>query len=527
MKKIISYIMLLFTLFSCGVASKNADTFELAGFLVGTGDKINYYWQSGDGLMPYLLYRGLVISSSNFKEVKPDLAEKYEISKDEKTYTFTMKPNLKWSDGQALTAEDVKFSIEEALKVSLINGIFTEAFTKIEGAKDLKDEKAKDLKGVIVDKDKVTIKLTKPIGNFMNILAQFYILPKHCLEKENPLELHNSSFWSKPVTSGMYKVDKIQVGNYIELGINPNYEGTKPKIKKVVYNFVQDHTLAVQNGNEYIFQTNKPKEIQEISKIKGMKKIPVDALFYRYFIVNLAGIDGKGNSKLSDVRVRQALLYAIDKATLGNKLYPEVAKANYTAVPDGKPEELKDVNKFEFNQEKAKALLKEANYNFNDPLVITYYYKDQTSVDFMQAISYQLNQIGIKTKLVQIQSSSTPALFKQRKYDIAYKGFSSFGYESWYGEYTSNNVNFKNIYNGDTSFDALVEKLSQTSDETERNSILQQLQKLEQEKLYKLPLYTFNNYLFINENKVKIPSDVTFANTFYRYDYNFEKWELR
>lgn len=527
MKKILVSLFMFFMILSCGASGKNNKSFQLSGFLIGTGDKVNYYWQNGDGLMPYLLYRGLVIEDSSNEELKPDLAKEFNVSSDELTYSFTLKPNLKWSDGKSLTVEDVKFSIEESLKVSLINGIFPEAFSKIEGAKEFKEEKAKEISGIKIDGDNITIKLTQPVGNFMKVISQFYILPKHCLENENPLELHNNAFWSKPVTSGMYKVSKIEPGNYIELERNENYEGEKPKIEKVVYNFIQDHTLAVQNGNEYIYQTNKPKEIEQLSKVEGLKKIPVDSLFYRYFIVNLSGIDGKGNSKLKDKRVREAILYAIDKQTLANKLYPEVAIPNYTAVPTGMKNMLDGVNKYEYNPEKAKSLLTEAGYNFNDPLVIAYYYKDQTSVDFMQAIAFGLNQIGVKTELMQINQSATPALFKQRKYDIAYKGFSSFGYESWYGEYTSNNVNFKNIYNSDKSFDKLVEELSRTSDSNMRAQILQKLQKLEQEKLYKLPLYTFKNYIFINENKVSIPSDLKFSNTFYRYDYKFEKWELK
>lgn len=527
MKKILLCIISFLLILSCGTSSKKIDSFQLSGFLIGTGDKINYYWQNGDGLMPYLLYRGLVIQEPNSDKVKPDLAKEFSVSDDELTYTFIMKPNLKWSDGQPLTSEDVKFSIEESLKVSLINGIFPEAFSKIKGANEFKNGNSKEISGVKIDGDKITINLTQPVGNFMKVLAQFYIFPKHSLENVNPLELHNNAFFSKPVTSGMYMVTKIETGNYIELGINPNYEGEKPKIKKVIYNFIQDHVLAVQNGNEYIYQTNKPKEISQLSELKELKKVPVSSLFYRYFIVNLSGIDGKGNSKLKDKRVREAILYAIDKETLGKKLYNEVATPNYTAVPTSMKEMLADVNKYEYNPEKAKELLKEANYNFNDPLIITYYYKDQTSVDFMQAIAYALNQIGVKTNLVQIKQNSTPALFKQRKYDIAYKGFSSFGYESWYGEYTSSNVNFKNIYNSDTSFDELVKKFSRTSNQEKKAELLQKLQKLEQEKLYKLPLFTFKNYIFINEDKVNIPKDLNFADTFYRYDYQFEKWELK
>ncbi|VQV58372.1 oligopeptide ABC transporteroligopeptide-binding protein [Streptococcus pneumoniae] len=118
-------------------------------------------------------------------------------------------------------------------------------------------------------------------------------------------------------------------------------------------------------------------------------------------------------------------------------------------------------------------------------------------------------------------------MFKTRKYDLAYKGLSSFGYETWYGEYSSTNTNFKNITNGETSFDELSKKLSETSDVKERNKILASLQKLEQEKLLKLNLFTFKNFLYLNTEKVLIPDDVQFGNPFYKFDYKFEKWDAK
>lgn len=532
MKRILFVLFSILVFVSCGgstEASNKQDVkaLQLSGVLTGTGDKIGYYWQNGEGLMPYLTYRALLMPNSKFDEVSPDLAQSYEVSEDGKTYTFTLKDNLKWSDGESLTVDDVKFSVEEALKVSLINGIFPEAFSKIEGALDFKEDKAKSISGIKTEGNKIEFKLVQPTGNFLQIMAQFYIFPKHSLEKENPLELHNSAFWSNPVTNGMFKVDKIEPGNYIELGLNPNYEGAKPKIEKVFFNYIQDPILAMQDGKSYFYSTNKPKEISQLNSIEGIKNFPIDILFYRYFIVNLSGIDGKGGSQLKDKKVREALLYAIDKKSLAEKLFPEIASLNYTGVPHGLNEELKDLNKYEYNPEKAKELLKEANYDFNKKLIITYYYSDQTSKDFLQAVSYQLEQAGIKNELVQIQSNSTQALFQIRKYDIAYKGFSSFGYESWYGEYSSKNVNFKNIYNSDTSFDNLNKALSEARDEAKRVEILQELQKLEQEKLYKLPLYTFKNYIFINTNKVSLPENLQLGNPFYRYDYRFTEWDIK
>lgn len=510
------------------VAQAQEKIFHLSGFTnTGSNDKIPWFWQYGEGMMPYFLYRALLIPDYQFKEVKPDLAKEYSISDDGTVYTFIMKDNIKWSDGEPITAEDVEFSIKTALKSSLINGIFPENLLKIVGAEAFKNGETDTISGIVIDGNKITLTLKEPVGLFSQILAQFFILPKHCLENENPLEMHNSEFWKKPVTGGMYAVKEISAGNYIELEKNPYYEGKHPKIDKIVYNFISDPVLALKDGKTYFYSTNKPEELSQLDTIQEITKYPIDILFYRYFIMNLSGIDGKGNSIIADKKVREAILYAIDRQQLADTVLQGIAKVRNCGVSEDLDFYYKDATKYEYNPEKAKELLKEANFDFSKKLKITYYYKDQTSVDLMQAMSYQLAQVGIQNEVIQIQNDPTSALFKLRKYDIAYKGLSSFGYESWYGEYSSNNTNFKNIYNSDTSFDELVQKLATTSDTEARKVILQDLQKLEQEKLLKLPVYTMQNFIYLNTSKLVLPEGLKLGNPFYRFDYKFEDWDIK
>ena len=325
----------------------------------------------------------------------------------------------------------------------------------------------------------------------------------------------------------MYKVTNVSPGNYIEFGINEHYENQKPKFNKVVLNFISDPILALQDNKAYFYSTNKPQEISQLDGLKTLTKYPINILFYRYFIVNLSGIEGKGNSLLENPKVREAILYAINRKELSETIFKGISDVNYTGVPTALEEFLGSANKYEYNPEKAKQLLKEANYDSSKKLQLAYYYNDESSKDFMQAVSYQLDQVGIKNELTHIQSDATGALFNLRKYDLGYKGLSSFGYEGWYGEYTSDNTNFKNILNADTSFDALTEQLNQTSDNAKRKEILEKLQKLEQEKLFKLNLFTFKNFLYLNTDKVKLPENIEFGNPFYKFDYRFEEWDAK
>lgn len=143
---------------------------------------------------------------------------------------------------------------------------------KIEGAKDFKDDKADKISGLTVDGNKVTFKLTAPVGDFEQMMTQFFILPKHKLESENPLELNNSSFWTAPVTSGMYKVKEISAGNFLEYDKNENYENEKPKFDKVVFNYISDPVLALQDGKSYFYSTNKPQEISQLDAVSTLSK---------------------------------------------------------------------------------------------------------------------------------------------------------------------------------------------------------------------------------------------------------------
>lgn len=497
-------------------------TLQLALVPEGTGDRVPTCWNNRT-MQTNLLFRALFLAEPDLVNVKPDLAESYEISDDGLTYTIVMKEGLKWSDGEALTADDVAFSIKANLKAAVSNGIYTSAFTKIEGGQEWKDGAA-DLAGLKVDGNTITITLTDPYASFIPVLAQFAILPEHILKDADPLELHNNDYWIKPVGSGMYMVDEMSTGNYFSMVPNPHYEGQAPKIQKVVSYWVSDYITTAQAGKlDYVF-TNATDQISEIGKLAYMQKNPVDILFYRYFICNMEGVDGNENPVMKDPRVREALLYAIDREELAKGMFPDLA----TVINSGVPNEYPEYNgkTYEYNPEKAKQLLEEAGYDFNHTFRILYYYTDQTSIDFMDAIAYYLEQVGMKVETVQSQQG-TVDLFQTRNYDVGYKGLSAFTISEWFGEYQSANANFAQIFGGDTQFDDLISQLGSETDAAKRSDLLKQLQELEQKNLYKIPLYTIGNVIFLNTDHVSLPEGVTFCNPWYRCDVDFENWEIK
>lgn len=533
---VISIVLCTTLLAGCGSSnSKNTssssastDSKVLHTALVKSGEndtKVPFIWNNRGELYQVLAFRNLFKTDQTFTKVEPDLASGYKISQDGLTITLNLKSGLKWSDGQALTPADVKFSMQAVLQAASVNGIYVSAFSKIQGADDLKNKKTTELSGISIDGDKITIKLTEKVGNFMNVLTQFAILPEHCFKNTDLLQIQNDKYWQKPVVDGMYKFSKVAPGDYYELSINPDYEGTKPKIQKVIVNIVDSLVTAAQSGKADYLSSNSAGDIKEMNKLKNFKANPVNSLFYRYFIVNYKDANGNVNKKVADPRVREALLYAIDRKGLAEKLYPGLATVTNTGVPAGYPGHI-DGESFAYNPKKAKELLKEANFDFSQTFKIGYYYADQSSIDFANAVAEELNAVGIKAEAYKFQGDPSTALYKVKDYDIALKGLSAFSVGEYYGEYSSSNQNYVNIFGKDSPFDSLYNQFVGESDPAQQKETLGKLQKLEQKELYKLPMFTMKNYVYINDKKVDT-NGAKFANPWYAYDMNFQNWTLK
>ena len=524
MKKLLAIVLtlvMLLSLASAAVADSNK-AFQLTKSGSGMGDKIEYPWMNLF-ILGGLTWRTLFFVEPDMTTLNPDLASGYKVSEDGLTYVIDFVGG-KWSDGEELTINDVVFSIKTNLKAAASNGIYSSAFSKIEGAAEWKAGTADDLAGLSVDGNKLTIRLTSPHSILPNVLAQFAILPEHCLKDTDLLEIANSSFWSAPVTSGMYRLGEFKVGAYYTLVPNEYYDGPAPKIQKIIVNFVADSVTAAQAGLVDMYNTNNQAEISELNKIKGMTMYPVDILFYRYFLANIEGVDGKANPAMADVRVRKALLHAIDRATLAEALFPGLATVSNSGV--GAEESASIGTNYEYNPELAKQLLTEAGYDFSRPIRILYYYSDQGTVNFMDAISYYLGEIGLKTEVVKT-SSGTQDLFKTREYDLGYKGLSAFDISEWYGEYSSANANFRNVFNADPAFDEFINRYFAATTQEDKDEELRSLQKVEAEKIYKLPMYTIGNNVFVNTDRVSVPEGVAFGNPWYKTNIHFEDWELK
>ncbi|MFI3250276.1 MAG: ABC transporter substrate-binding protein [Eubacteriales bacterium] len=462
-----------------------------------------------------VMFRALLQTDSAFTEIKPELVQKYEISEDGLTYILTMSENQFWSDGEPITVDDVLFSFDAFLRCTNVNSSILTSLSRIVGAKEYIAGEADTIAGISSEGNVITIQLSAPHSNFALLLTQFVPLPKHILQDEDYATLtteHEFYINTNTVCSGMYYPASIDENNNLVLERNPHYTGEISDIETILV------CWDYENLEIDYYPTSNPNEIISNRSMKGFVEHPVEVYFYRYFIFNMAGGDeGEPNVAMQDQKVRQAIYHAIDTELLMEEIY-----FNKTTAVYGGSIELSE-KLYSYDPEKAKQLLEEAEYDFDRTFTIAYYSGDSNTAIMLEKIAEQLSEIGLTVELLQATASE---LYATPTYDMLLKNLSALNTEDWYNEYLSTNANLSQLLGRDGIFDDLIFNLTSTNDQDKYLGYMQDLVDLEQELLFKLPLFLLSDAVFINSNRLSVPSDMVFGNTRYRSDIRMDEWYI-
>lgn len=464
-----------------------------------------------------LMYRNLFLADSTFEDVEMDLAESYEILEDGLVYKIELKEGIVWSDAEPLTLDDVVFSIEAVMVAEDANGIYLTAFSNIEGAEEYLSGEAEHVSGLEVVDNILTITMSTAYPAMIQTLAQFVILPVHILGEEDWPTLYLNEYWADPVVSGIYMIGETVSYETITLVRNELYIGEEPNIEEVILH------IDYKNADLDYYFTNNTTEIINYRSMRGMESYEVDVLFYRYFVFNMSGEDGNQNEAMQDINVREAISYAIDSESILRDIYFDSGELIDSGVPRNNSS-YDGVESNIYDPEKAIELLAASDYDMDRPLRLLYYYTDSVSQYCMEQVAEDLEAVGFTVEIT--RSTETSDLYELREYDLMLKGLSAFSLNEWYAEYASTNPNLSAIFGGGTEFDSLLNDLNTQVEKEEIESTLLELQELEEESLYKMPLFTLSQFLFIREERLHIPDDVTFGNTWYKYDVDYEKWYI-
>ena len=303
--------------------------------------------------MSQIIYNGL-LEYDGQGNLRPDLAENYDISDDKTTYTFHLKKNVTWHDGTPFTAQDVLFTI---------NVISDPAY---------KSPLRSDWQGIstnLIDDYTIEFKIESPYAGFLNNLV-FGILPKHIWESVQPENFHLAKMNMEPIGTGPYKysppIQRDSKNNILtyKLISNPTYFEGKPYISKITFNFYGDEDSALNAYNQKEIMGISNLSSQKISAIKTMRSTNIHQFnIPRYFSVFF---NQTKSVPLANDEVREALAYATDRKEIIEKVLYGSGDPVYSSFLPGMVGFSDDINKREFDLGKANDILEQKGWKKGD-----------------------------------------------------------------------------------------------------------------------------------------------------------------
>lgn len=370
----------LFLLVSCeGTVNGDEET-----LVYGSGDytRINPAMDE-HGEINSLLFDGLTARDGDNRTV-PGLAEDWDYDEETYTYTFYLRKNVRWHDGEPFTAGDVRFTVEAIMDPD--NGS--------ENAPDFEDVEEIN----VIDDYTVSFRLSSPNAAFLDYMTMA-VLPEHLLSGE---DMQESEFFRAPVGTGPYILDSWEEGQAIILVKNTDYYKGEPDIDRVVFKIVTDdnaRAMQMQSG-ELDLALLTPKDSEKFLGEDGYAVYRMETSDYRGIMFNFANEYWQKNRDMIP-----AVCCGIDREAIvdsvlhghGIPAYGPLQRNIYNN---------RDVEHYDYDPDRARKILEDAGYTVGENgfyerdgeeagFVISVGAGDQVRLDIAQAVCQQLAGIGI------------------------------------------------------------------------------------------------------------------------------------
>lgn len=340
-------------------AKKRTDTI-IVGLTNPSGAFTPYFTKVGyDGNVSSVLYTPLVTIDQKGLPI-PGLAEKWEISEDQLTYTFHLRKDLKFSDGSPMTTEDVAFTWT-LLHDKNYDGVNDVVEAKIKGGQAYKEGKATSIEGIkIIDPLTISVTLENINATALTVLGGD-ILSKAYYGKDYKFgELdYMKNLHANPVSNGPYKLVKFIPGQEVRFVANEHFYLGKPKTENFIYKTTEgDAWQFIETGDtDYANFSATTDNIEKLKKLGFVNMIPTTASNYGFNQFNLE------KEHLQDKRVRQALTYGLNRELIYVDSRQGAAMiANIPSAPLSWSYTEEGINKYPYDPEKAMQLLEEAGW---------------------------------------------------------------------------------------------------------------------------------------------------------------------
>jgi peptide/nickel transport system substrate-binding protein len=348
---------------------------------------------------------GALVAMTHAPEPQLDLAEAVEISEDAKTFTFTLREGLVFSDGEPLTSADVMFTFLRAIDPRT-GSVWRGRLLAIEGAEAYDGQSVTTVSGLEApDERTFRMTLTTPDATWLLTLgdfAGFCILPEHAFGDIPPEQLQEAPFTLNPGPgAGAFVFDEYLADQYASISRNENYDPPKANIDRLYLTILPQTVTALsqlQNG-EIDLMAVSVSDMELVEENPNLTISSAPSLMLQWMIPNLQ------RPAFSDKRVRQAMLYALDRESM----LREILKGQGTIVnaplfgwewEEGEPAGL---NPYPYDPDMARQLLSEAGWDGSAHQIVMHFIPgDQLTETLINIIQQQYRDVGINFELVAV-----------------------------------------------------------------------------------------------------------------------------
>lgn len=340
-----------------------------------------YGWGAGEHVHEPLIQSTLLVTNTDLT-IGMDLATEYSVSDDGMTWTVKIRDDVKFTDGEALTASDVAFTYNNCKENSSVND-----FTMLDYAE-------------AVDDTTVLFHMTTPFSPWPYTMAITGIVPEHA---------YDENYGTNPIGSGRYMLKQWDQGQQIILEANPDYYGEEVKMKKVTILFMDEEAslAAAMSGDADVSYTASTFAEMVPEGYDLLVAQSVDNRGINLPTIPAQEIDGLtvGNDVLSDVAVRRAINIGIDREAMIENVLGGYGTPAYS-VCDQMPW-YNEASEVAYDPDKAKALLDEAGWAEGDDgirekdgiraeFAILYHPSDSVRQALAEEMSNQLRELGLE-----------------------------------------------------------------------------------------------------------------------------------
>ncbi|WP_370830081.1 peptide ABC transporter substrate-binding protein [Clostridium sp.] len=461
-------------------------------------------------------FEGLMILNDK-NEAEPAAAESYEVSDDGLVYTFKLRENGKWSDGEPVTANDFYYAWMRGIDKNTAAEYCYQFFYIKNAEKYYNGEVLADEVGLkVLDDYTLEVTLEAPTAYFTQLLAhQTYSPVREDIVSANP-----DTWATSPETyigNGPFKLVQWDMKDQLVFEKNENYwDADNVKLEKLTFKLVTDTTTAyseLKAGNFDVVNSVPPNEI-EPGKGEGVVQI-IPKLGTYFFAINVGKQDNLNDDvkkALSNNLVRQAMCLAIDRQEIIDNVGKADQVAAYSFVPLGIPstdggefsdKEYYDPQDMESNIEKAKELLKEAGYENGEglPTIELMYNSEDSHKDVCQIVQQNLAEVGINVELTNQEWAVFLNTRQNGEYQIARHG--------WIGDY-SDPMTFLDMWvtnggNNDSGFsnseyDALIAEAKVETNLEKREELLRKAEDILMDEAPIIPIYFYTTVMAWNDD---------------------------